>query len=52
MSVTQQRWARPLKQLENGKTQLLGIGGEIQGLAQNALRILDLESTSLEELDP
>lgn len=52
MNVTQQRWARRLKQLENGKAQLLGIGGEIQGLAQNELPMLDLESTSLEQLDP
>jgi hypothetical protein len=52
MNVTQQRWARRLKQLENGKSQLLGIGGEIQGLAQNELPMLDLESASLEPLDP
>jgi hypothetical protein len=30
--------------LEAGKAQLLGIGGEIQGLAQNELPMLDLES--------
>jgi hypothetical protein len=52
MNVTQQRWARRLKQLDAGKMQLLGIGGEIQGLAQNELPMLDLESTSLEQLDP
>ena len=46
-----QRWARREKQLEMGKVQLLGIGGEIQGLSQQDIPMLDLESTQL-ELDP
>jgi len=50
-NVTLQRWARREKQLETGKAQLLGIGGEIQGLAQTALPTLDLESPSLEHLE-
>ena len=51
-NVTLQRWARREKQLETGKSQLLGIGGEIQGLTQSALPILDLESPPLEHMDP
>lgn len=51
INVTQQRWARRLKQLDNGKAQLLGIGGEIQGLSQQEIPLLDLESTQI-ELDP
>jgi hypothetical protein len=51
-NVTLQRWARREKQLETGKAQLLGIGGEIQGLAHVALPTLDLEVTPLEPLDP
>ena len=42
-SVTLQRWARREKQLQAGVTQLLGIGGEIQGLAQQELPSLELE---------
>jgi hypothetical protein len=34
--VGTQRWAHREKQLQAGVNQLLGIGGEIQGLAQNA----------------
>jgi hypothetical protein len=51
-NVTMQRWARREKQLEIGKIQLLGIGGEIQGLAQNALPNLELDDARLEQLDP
>ena len=43
-NVTLQRWARREKQLETGKAQLLGIGGEIQGLSQDELPMLDLDS--------
>jgi hypothetical protein len=39
-NVTTQRWARREKQLQAGMTQLLGIGGEIQGLAQQELPML------------
>jgi hypothetical protein len=42
-NVTLQRWARREKQLQAGVTQLLGIGGEIQGLAQQELPTLELE---------
>jgi hypothetical protein len=40
---TQQRWARREKQLEAGKAALLGVGGEIQGLAQQDLPQLELQ---------
>ena len=43
-NVTIQRWARREKQLEVGRTQLLGIGGEIQGLAQQSLTLLELQN--------
>jgi hypothetical protein len=39
---TLQRWARREKQLEAGKMALLGVGGEIQGLAQQDLPQLEL----------
>lgn len=42
-SLTIQRWARREKQLQAGVTQLLGIGGEIQGLAQQEMPMLELE---------
>jgi hypothetical protein len=41
-NVTTQRWARREKQLAAGVTQLLGIGGEIQGLAQQELPMLEM----------
>jgi hypothetical protein len=47
-NVTMQRWARREKQLEQGKVQLLGIGGEIQGLSQTELPMLDMENPQLE----
>jgi hypothetical protein len=43
-SVTTQRWARREKQLQAGMTQLLSIGGEIQGLAQQELPMLEMEA--------
>ena len=43
-SVTLQRWARREKQLQGGMTQLLSIGGEIQGLAQQELPMLEMEA--------
>jgi hypothetical protein len=43
-SVTMQRWARREKQLQGGMTQLLSIGGEIQGLAQQELPMLEMEA--------
>jgi hypothetical protein len=42
-SQTQQRWARREKQLEAGKAALLGVGGDIQGLAQHDLPQLELQ---------
>jgi hypothetical protein len=42
-SVTTQRWARREKQLQAGMQQLLGIGGEIQGIAQQDLPMLEME---------
>jgi hypothetical protein len=42
-NVTTQRWARREKQLQAGMTQLLSIGGEIQGLAQEELPMLEME---------
>jgi hypothetical protein len=42
-NVTLQRWARREKQLQGGVTQLLGIGGEIQALAQQEPPSLELE---------
>ncbi len=41
---TLQRWARREKQLEAGKMALLGVGGDIQGLAQQDLPQLELDS--------
>ncbi len=38
-----QRWARREKQLQAGVSALLGIGGEIQGLAQQPLPALEME---------
>ena len=40
---TMQRWARREKQLEAGRAALLGVGGEIQGLAQQDLPQLELQ---------
>jgi hypothetical protein len=42
-SQAQQRWARREKQLAGGTSALLGIGGEIQGLASEELKMLELE---------
>ena len=42
-----QRWARREKQLQAGVQQLLGIGGEIQGLAQQELPVLELEQQQM-----
>ena len=48
-NVTTQRWARREKQLQAGVAQLLGIGGEIQGLAQQELPMLEMENGSSDE---
>jgi hypothetical protein len=46
---TMQRWARREKQLEAGKAALLGVGGELQGLAQQDLPQLELQPDLLTE---
>jgi hypothetical protein len=43
-NTTQQRWARREKQLQAGVASLLGIGGEIQGLAQDSVPGLELQT--------
>ncbi len=42
-AVTQQRWARREKQLQSGLAELLGVAGDLQGLAQQELPALELE---------
>jgi hypothetical protein len=42
-SQTQQRWARREKQLQSGIAELVGVAGEIQGLAQQELPLLEIE---------
>jgi hypothetical protein len=42
---TQQRWARREKQLQVGVAALLGIGGDIQGLAHKSLGELELDQS-------
>lgn len=46
---TLQRWARREKQLQSGIAQLLGIGGEVQGLAQQSLPELEMQTTGVLE---
>ncbi|HUX73029.1 MAG TPA: DUF2130 domain-containing protein [Steroidobacteraceae bacterium] len=48
-NVTTQRWARREKQLQGGLQQLLAIGGEIQGLSQQELPMLEMETVSPQE---
>jgi hypothetical protein len=47
-NVTQQRWSRRETQLEAGRLQLLGIGGEIQGLSQQQLPMLEMDGEDLQ----
>lgn len=49
-SVTMQRWARREKQLQSGVTELLGVAGDLQGLAQQ-LPMLDLEPQTPRQLN-
>jgi hypothetical protein len=51
-NVTTQRWARREKQLQAGVNQLLGVAGDIQGLAVQDLKMLDMEDPQLAQLDP
>lgn len=48
---TLQRWARREKQLEAGKMALLGVGGEIQGLAHQDLPQLELQGGAAESAE-
>jgi hypothetical protein len=49
-NVTTQRWGRREKQLQAGVNQLLGVAGDIQGLAVQELKMLDMEDAKLEQL--
>ena len=51
-NVTTQRWARREKQLQSGVNQLLGVAGDIQGLAQDSQPLLDMENPQLQQLTP
>ncbi|HTV77811.1 MAG TPA: DUF2130 domain-containing protein [Steroidobacteraceae bacterium] len=42
-AVTLQRWARREKQLQSGLAELVGVAGDIQGLAQQELPALEME---------
>jgi hypothetical protein len=44
-SQTLQRWARREKQLQSGVAELVGVAGDIQGLAQQDLPLLEMEDT-------
>jgi hypothetical protein len=46
-AVTQQRWNRREKQIQLATAQLLGIAGDLQGLAQHDLPQLELETAAL-----
>ena len=43
-SQTMQRWARREKQLQSGVAELVGVAGDIQGLAQQDLPLLEIEA--------
>jgi hypothetical protein len=49
---TQQRWNRREKQIQLATAQLLGIAGDLQGLAQQDLPQLELEAPSLPAAEP
>jgi hypothetical protein len=44
-SQTLQRWARREKQLQSGVAELVGVAGDIQGLAQQELPLLEMENS-------
>lgn len=50
-AAMQQRWARREKQLSLATTELIGIAGDIQGLAQQELPQLDMAPESIEGSD-
>ncbi|HUN76001.1 MAG TPA: DUF2130 domain-containing protein [Steroidobacteraceae bacterium] len=45
-SQTLQRWARREKQLQSGIAELVGVAGDIQGLAQQDLPLLEIEGAN------
>ncbi len=45
-SQTLQRWARREKQLQSGVAELVGVAGDIQGLAQQDLPLLEMEDSA------
>ena len=45
-SQTLQRWARREKQLQSGVAELVGVAGDIQGLAQQDLPLLEMEDAA------
>ena len=49
-SQTLQRWARREKQLQGGVAELVGVAGDIQGLAQQELPLLEMENSLDSEL--
>lgn len=51
-ATTQQRWNRREKQIQLATAQLLGIAGDLQGLAQQDLRQLELEPAALPAAAP
>ena len=51
-SQTLQRWARREKQLQSGVAELVGVAGDIQGLAQQDLPLLEMEDPESAEEKP
>jgi hypothetical protein len=51
-SQTLQRWARREKQLQSGVAELVGVAGDIQGLAQQDLPLLEMEDCELSDEKP
>jgi len=49
-SQTMQRWARREKQLQSGIAELVGVAGDIQGLAQQDLPLLEIDGGSEAEV--
>jgi hypothetical protein len=47
-TTMQQRWNRRIKQIDQATVQLIGIAGDLQGLAQQELPQLEMESDALE----
>jgi hypothetical protein len=51
-SQTLQRWARREKQLQSGVAELVGVAGDIQGLAQQELPLLEMENCESSDEKP